>query len=100
MDDLNLLLELSTLENVAEAWKIVGEWQFVIETNNGPRKVRIKVLMDENGRYMAYPDIYIDGYIPIHLYDSVEEAVKVTLALVIGNLMKKSNPVIKPYEDY
>ena len=102
MEDVNLLGKLTKRKHVVEAWKVIGEWEFLIETPTpeGLTKVKIKVLTDENGRYMAYPNIRVDGYIPIHIYSSVDEAVDVTLALVIEKLTQSDSPEIQPYEDY
>jgi len=102
MEDVNLLGKLTKQRHVVEAWKAVGEWEFLIETPTpeGLTKVKIKVFMDENGRYLAYPNIYVDGYIPIHIYSSVDEAVSTTLSLVIEKLTQSNSPKIQPYEDY
>jgi len=104
MDDVSFLKEIEEgLEEVSNARKVVGEWSFeiTVPTIEETLLVKIKALVDSDGRYWAYPNILVNNYLAEGRATQLPEiAVSESLFLLINELKMRNNPKIEPNELY
>jgi hypothetical protein len=67
---------------ILEAWEVVNIYEFYIKDAG---VVKVKVLRNQDGKYIGLTNLVVEGCADYHLYDSEEKALEMALnSFIIG----------------